>query len=190
MPTTETLWHEYRNRIFRFFAARVKNNAVAEDLTQEVFVRIHRNLPALKEKAALAGWVFQIARNALADHYRKSMHFSPLPPQLPDERDEAAEATRAARENLENCLAPLIDALEEPYKNAVKLADLQGLSQRELAACEGLTLPGAKSRVQRGRAKLRRLLEQCCEFETDRQGNVEGFRVRDPESNCCASFKT
>jgi RNA polymerase sigma-70 factor (ECF subfamily) len=66
----------------------------------------------------------------------------------------------------------MIYSLPEPYRDAVVLTELEGLTQRELANRLGISLSGAKSRVQRGRAQLKQMLDECCTFEFDRRGKV------------------
>jgi RNA polymerase sigma-70 factor (ECF subfamily) len=67
---------------------------------------------------------------------------------------------------------PLLGALPTPYRQALALAEVEGLSQREIAGLEGLSLSGAKSRVQRARRMLRAALLSCCRVELDRHGSV------------------
>ncbi len=78
------------------------------------------------------------------------------------------------------CVAPMVWELLDNYRRAIELTDLEGMTQ---AAAErlGLSLPGAKSRVQRGRARLKKMLLRCCEIETDRRGRVIAFETRDGE---------
>lgn len=160
---------------------RVGDRALAEDLTHEVFERIHRKLYTLKEPEAAPGWVFQIVRHTLIDHHRKSRPTLPLRQEPIDEQGD--DLIRFKREALEECLAPLIEKLPPIYAQAVRLSDLEGLTQQALADRLGLTLPGAKSRIQRGRKQLHTLLKACCVFEQNRHGQIEDFHPHDP--NCC-----
>lgn len=101
-----------------------------------------------------------------------------LPVGLADrEPDESGEAQR----ELARCLTPFIEELPAHYRQAVMLAELQGLTQREVASKLGLSVSGAKSRVQRARQKLQTMLLECCRLEFDRRGGVADYESK---GNC------
>lgn len=75
------------------------------------------------------------------------------------------------------CIRSTIKRLPEKYREALELTEFQGLSQKELSEKLGISYSGAKSRVQRGRRKLKQLLEGCCHIEADRYGNIVDFRI-------------
>ena len=89
-------------------------------------------------------------------------------------REEPAAARTAERE-LARCLLPLMNRLPPAYRRAVTLAELEGLTQREVASSLGLSLSGAKSRVQRGRQMLAESLQDCCRVEFDRRGGIADY---------------
>lgn len=91
-------------------------------------------------------------------------------------------ADRAAEQQIAAFVAGLVDGLPEHYRQAVRLSEIEGHAQREVADRLGLSLSGAKSRVQRGRAILRERLLECCHVELDRRGHVIDFR---PRVACC-----
>jgi RNA polymerase sigma-70 factor (ECF subfamily) len=80
----------------------------------------------------------------------------------------------------------MIEELPDEYQVALRLTELEGLTQQELAARTGLSLSGAKSRVQRGRKMLREMLLACCHFEFDRHGKVIDYY---PECQCCSEVR-
>src|SRR5215203_6636925 len=92
------------------------------------------------------------------------------------------EPPNGARAEMARCIAPLVRGLPDTYRRAIELTELEGMTQAAAAERLGLSLPGAKSRVQRGRARLRTMLLRCCEIETDRRGGVVAFELRDGES--------
>jgi RNA polymerase sigma-70 factor (ECF subfamily) len=100
--------------------------------------------------------------------------------ELPDDlaqppEDFTDEAEKAA---LLASFRRMITELPEPYREAVQLTELEGLTQQELATRLGISLSGAKSRVQRGRAMLKDMLLECCRFEFDRRGGIVGCEPR------------
>lgn len=166
--TLENLWHEFAGKLGRFIRARVSDPATAEDIRQDVFLRIQKRLGQLKDPAKLESWIYLMTRHAIIDHYRARKQTVPVPDSLPVE----TEAQEAEIEDLKAAFRRMIHQLPEPYREAIVLTEWGGLTQRELADHLGLSFSGAKSRVQRGRALLKRMLNECCRFEFDRRGKV------------------
>ncbi|HWN93537.1 MAG TPA: RNA polymerase sigma factor SigZ [Methylomirabilota bacterium] len=168
ITTVENIWHEFAEKLRNFIRRRVGDDATADDILQDVFVKIASRLSTLDDPGKLQGWIFLIARHAVIDHYRTRKETVEVPETLHDESasdDPDIEPLKAA-------FRRMIDALPEPYRAAVTLTELEGLTQKELAARLGISLSGAKSRVQRGREQLRQNLVDCCRFEFDRRGRV------------------
>jgi len=123
--------------------------------------------------------LYQITRNTLTDHYRQRPR--------PGTGLEGIEATVAGDEYdaaalVSASLRDLIDQLPAKYREALVLTEFEGLTQAEMAAALGLSVSGAKSRVQRARAMLRDELLKCCHFEFDRLGHVIDY---EPRLVCC-----
>ena len=157
-----------------FIRSRVGDDADAEDILQEVFIRVHRNLCCLPEPEwhRPESWIYQIARHLIIDHYRRRRELVAIPENWPAEPDMPEEDPEAL---LALSLREMIDELPEPYRQALILTEYQGLSQKQLAERLGISLSGAKSRVQRAREKLRDMLLRCCHFEFDRRGHDCGL---------------
>lgn len=169
-PTTESIWTDLSDDLRQFIRRRVSDPHVAEDLLQETFLRIHRGIDALSDLDRLGAWVYRIARNVIYDHYRTSGRTAPIGDADPVEDGAGLAVTQCG--HAEEWLGGLVAGLPAAYKDAVRLAEFEGVSQREVADRLGLSLSGAKSRIQRGRAILKDELERCCRFEFDRRGNL------------------
>jgi len=192
---TELLWRELRDRLRAFIARRVDNPADVEDLLQEVFLRIHQHLSTVRDTGRLIPWIFQLTRNAITDYYRAASRRHEIPgnslddSKLDTEEHESAPSLHSEEHtshqyDLAPCLTPLIERLPEHYREAVLLVEMEGLPQRELSERLAVSLSGAKSRVQRGRDKLKDLLLHCCQVELDKRGNVMDYQ---PEAEGCGS---
>jgi RNA polymerase sigma-70 factor, ECF subfamily len=166
--TLEHIWQEFAVKLGQFIRSRVTDPATAEDILQDVFVKIHKRLGSLQDPAKLESWIYLIARNAIIDHYRARKETVEVPETLPAE----ADAGDAEFEGLKAAFRRMIESLPEAYREALVLTEYEGLTQSELAQRLGISLSGAKSRVQRGRARLKEMLNQCCTFEFDRRGKV------------------
>jgi len=167
-------WHSYYTQLHPFILKRVQHPQLAQDLVQEVLLRAYLHMERVQQPEKLNAWMYQIARNVVHDHYR-----SGALEKIASEDKEAAEVVEEdLTTRLAACIPLMINELPEPYREAVRLADLEGLSQKELATQLGISYSGAKSRVQRGRAKLRAMLLNCCDIQTDAYGNVIDYSPR------------
>ncbi len=177
---TEYVWKEYHDKLYGFILSRVNEPSVADDILQDVFMRILSKIDSLKDCDKLQSWIYQIARNAIIDYYRSRKKTSELPPALtaPDE-----EFGNRASEDIDACLMPMIRSLPDPYREAVMLSEIEGRTQKEVAEEQGISLSGAKSRVQRGRGMIKEMMFGCCRFEFDKRGNVIDYE-RKGDSDC------
>lgn len=172
----EPIWREYHARLRDFVARRVRDPATADDIVQDVFLKTQEKLGGLRSREKLGGWLFRIARNAIVDHYRARRPQQELPAEL---AAPGAEDDEQARRDIGACLAPMVESLPPAYRQAVVLSELLGRSQKEIARLQGLSLSGAKSRVQRGRALLKERFLECCRIEFDGRGRVIDYEARD-----------
>jgi RNA polymerase sigma-70 factor (ECF subfamily) len=179
-PTADVgaLWRELAAPLRGFLRARVRSQADADDLLQEVFVRIQRRLPELREPAKLQGWVYRIARNVVVDHYRTRKDHAQWS-EATDGAGGAGDGDAEAQDpggrdavDLTPSLRRFIAALPAEQREPLVRHEFQGESMEEIAAALGLTLTATKSRVRRARLQLREMLDACCRFEFDRRGRV------------------
>jgi RNA polymerase sigma-70 factor (ECF subfamily) len=182
-PTTDAIWTHLSSDLRRFIRRRVSDDHVADDLLQETFMRVHRNIAKLKEEDRLAAWVYQIARNVIHDDYRKATNSTVA---LADTNpvDDCDDQMTQLRCRGAGWLDEMIRSLPDGYREAVQLAEIDELSQQEVADRLGLTLSGAKSRIQRGRSMLKGILDQCCRFEFDGRGNMIDYDPK-PDRKVC-----
>jgi RNA polymerase sigma-70 factor (ECF subfamily) len=182
VTTTEEIWETFHTPLRQFIRRRVANEAAAEDLLQDVFLKIHQHGETLREARRLESWIYQIARNSIIDHYRSlrqplerlsASEALDLPDELPDD-DIVSE--------LLPCVQAMVLALPDQDRQALILTEYQGLTQKELGERLGLSFSGAKSRVQRAREKLKQQLLACCHFELDRRGHILDYQ---PRCSCC-----
>jgi RNA polymerase sigma-70 factor (ECF subfamily) len=183
------VWQDFHGQLLAFIGRRVPDRDIAEDILQEVMLRIHRHVGELENSAAVAAWIHQIARNAIADHYRRTAVRRERPSGVVFDSEAAASEPPAGEllSELAACLGPLIERLGSSYRDAITLTELEGLTQTEAAARLGLSVSGMKSRVQRGRGQLRDLLTGCCEIELDRRGAVTGYEPRRGACGCSSA---
>jgi RNA polymerase sigma-70 factor, ECF subfamily len=138
-------------------------------------VKIHRKLPTLRGGERVEAWVWRITRNALVDHFRRTHPSEPLPAELTSNSEPELDAP-----DLSPCVRRFVGELPPDYREAWK-----GLTQQEMAKQLGLSISGAKSRVQRARVQLKEMLLDCCRFELDRRGNVVEMQPRQKKCRAC-----
>ena len=101
--------------------------------------------------------------------------------------DASATEQQDAIRDLTPCLTRMVGLLPDPYREAMQLADFDGLTQQEVADRMRISLSGAKSRVQRARQQLREMLLDCCKVERDARGNVFDYQTTDKSRLYCGS---
>lgn len=178
MAPISTFWNEHKSRLRAYIARRVREKDAVDDILQDVFLKAHSSLHTVKSPGSIAAWLYRIAANAIADHYRAQKPFEEISDELAAPEPELNHIA-----DLASCLRPLIDDMQDIYRVALVLSEIEGLSQQEVADRLGLSLSGAKSRVQRGREKLRQRLFECCDIETGKNG-VVGYELRNPKHGC------
>lgn len=168
--TTESVWSNLSSDLRRFIRRRVPDDHTADDLLQETFVRIHRGLPALEDGDRLTAWGYRIANNVLTDHCRKRAPETGIDETMVAARPE--EPRSLVMKGAARWLDEIIDTLPESSREAIRLSEIGGLTQQAIADRLGISLSGAKSRVQRSRGQLKEVLLKCCRFDLDHHGNV------------------
>ena len=181
-PDIEMVYRDFSTQLRRFISRRVSDPDSVEDILQDVFVRIHTRLDSLQDESKLQGWIYQVTRNTIVDYYRRRVDTAELPESLSylDEPDIQEDASQ----ELLPSIRQMVGSLPEKYRQVVVMTEYQGLTQQEAAERLGLSLSGAKSRVQRAREQLKKMFLDCCHFEFDRLGKVIDYYSRE---TCCAS---
>lgn len=176
--TTVDVWHAFAHHLRAYVRRRLPDPVEAEDVLQEVFLKAHTHLPGLRQPDRVLPWLYRVARSAVVDHVRARRPSVELDEDLPAEAvpedDPGAQIARG--------LGHMVDQLPAIYREAIRLSEIEGLPQAEVARRLGLSLSGAKSRVQRGRQQLLKMLTDCCSFELDHNRRIVDFT---PLPSCC-----
>ncbi|MBI5900521.1 MAG: sigma-70 family RNA polymerase sigma factor [Rhodocyclales bacterium] len=176
MRCIDDAWSRHETELRRFLRHRAGSDAEGDDLLQEVFLR------ALRQKSGLCGidnpraWLFHAARNLLIDRLRLSKAQVPLPEDLAAEPGEAPPAV----DGLSQCLPRVLSELSPEDREALTLCDIEGMTQQDFARLKGITLPAAKSRVQRARTRLKARMTEVCRVSFEASGEVAAFVPRPP----------
>lgn len=177
----ESLYTQLHDQLCLYICSRTGYADEAEDILQDVFLRIHANIDSIRDLNKLEGWIYQVARNCIIDYYRRQRRAVELTEDFPqetvEEDDPYASRIPYVRE--------LVNTLPQPYRQAILLTEYEGLTQKEMADQLGISLSGAKSRVQRARQKIKELMLECCHYEFDMRGAILDYRKK-----CCCCDKS
>lgn len=177
---TNAAWQQIAGELRHYVGRRVADPHAAEDIVQDVFLKLVRRLGQPLEPGPLHAFVFRVARNAVVDHYRRRRPGGELPDDLRDGLAEDAE--RAAMAPLCTSFRSFVHGLPPEQREALLLTEYEGLTQKQVADRLGVAVSTVKSRVQRGRARLKQALLACCSFEFDRRGQIVDWQRRGPGS--------
>jgi RNA polymerase sigma-70 factor (ECF subfamily) len=180
--TIEHVWRTYHDGLRGFILSRVNDRDIADDILQDVFVKVQSGIGALADGSKIKSWTYQIARNTIIDHYRRHRQLEALPDEL---AAPESDITEQARREIESCLLPLIRNLPDPYRRAIEMSEIDGLTQQQVANELNVSLSGAKSRVQRGRRMIKDTLLACCRFEFDHRMTMVDYEAKEAGCEAC-----
>lgn len=169
----EFIWNEYYDQLLLFIRKRVSDKATAEDILQNVFMKMLTHIDSLKDSTKIKSWLFQITRNTIIDHFRKEKKAENITAVVSEENNEAVDDVM---EVVESWVAPFINSLPDKYREALILSELKGMSHKEMAVYLSISHSAAKARVHRGRLLLKQKLTECCIFHTDKYGNILDYK--------------
>lgn len=176
---TLDLWNEMNDRLIHFVNQKVNDMELAKDIVQDVFIKVFSNITNLKNKGKIVPWIYQITRNEVTNYFRNQKYETSS-----DDLPEKEILDENLTSQFSQCIIPMIESLPEKYSEALKLTEIDKLSQKELAERLNISYSGAKSRVQRGREMLKSNLQSCCIINTDKYGDVIDYKVRICQDSC------
>ena len=174
-------WEESKTPLKNFIRGRVSNEEDTEDILQDVFLKLISNVDKLISPKKVHAWIYKTTRNAIIDYYRrnhKNLDYQSLTEELPLVLDEDLTSNK----EIAFCLKNMIEKLPGKYKQAINITVFENHTQKEYSEMVGISISGAKSRVQRARNILKEMVLECCNLEFDSLGNIINYRRR--SSNC------
>lgn len=178
----EEVWNTYSSELRAYIMRRVPDKYEAEDILQEVGIRIQKNACKIRDITNVQAWLYRIAHNLIVDYFRGAAKYSLIEDINEISIQEIAEPENYNKETAE-CLLKLVEFLPSIYKEAIIESDFKGTKQSILGQKLGLSNSGSKSRVQRARKKLKAVLNNCCEVKFDNAGNVIELCNKDKVGN-------
>jgi RNA polymerase sigma-70 factor (ECF subfamily) len=167
------------------YLRRLVGESEAEDVAQEVFVKVHQSLDGFRGESKLSTWIYRIATNTAMDRLRSSSSkIQSASSSLTDEDDPANEIgqmsddnaprldTLLIRKDMNDCIRGIVDSLPENYRTVLVLSDMEGLTNAEICEVLRLSLETVKIRLHRGRKRLQKELETNCHFYRDERNEL------------------
>lgn len=176
-----SIWEGFHKELKAFIQNKTHNSSDSDDILQDAFIRIIRNWDQVNQSKNIRLYLYGIVRNSIYDYFKyksKGYDLIDLKEVFTNEEVENLNATVAHR-----CIKPFIEKLPGHYREALLITEFEDISQKDLAVKLGISYSGAKSRVQRGKEKLKELLLSCCPYRSDIYGNI----INNDNNNCGCS---
>jgi RNA polymerase sigma-70 factor (ECF subfamily) len=167
---TEAIWNKLSSELYFFILKRVKNKNIADEVLQNSFLKIHRNLQTLQNPEKVKAWVFQITRNEISNFFKDETKM------IPGLNSESVTTSEKYEEIC--CFDRFIQNLPQEYNEVMEVVYIQGKKQHEAAELIGISLANVKARIRRAKAILKKNFNECCKFDLNKDGKLIG------ESNC------
>jgi RNA polymerase sigma-70 factor (ECF subfamily) len=166
------VYTQFHQVLLGFIKSKVNNHHDAEDILQNVFIKVASGINDLNRKEKIQSWIYTIARNAIVDHYRSKGNKRGISFEENIADNFTEEEYQDTTKGLDCCLIDFINKLPIEYRDIVVDVEMRGLKQKDLAEKYGLAYSSVRSRVQRGREKLKQILLECCHIKSDSRGNI------------------
>lgn len=173
MNCLTTAWALHEPELRGWARHRLGSTEDTEDLLQDLFLKALRQGERFCSVLNARAWLFEVARNTLADRLRVERNTLALPDDLANTVEESD-----AVDKLTACLPRVLSELADEDREAITLCDLQGMPQADFAKLKGLNLSAAKSRLQRARLRMKQQMTKVCQVQTDSAGHVLDFVPR------------
>ena len=172
------IYTEFHKVLLGFIKSKVNNHEDAEDIVQNVFMKVAGSVGDLNRKEKLQSWIYAIARNSIIDYYRVNGNKKKLVIEGDIAESFSDEEYIDTTKGLDCCLIDFVNQLPDEYRDIIIDVEMNGIKQKDLVEKYNLAYPSIRSRVQRGREKLIQLLLECCNIQWDTRGNILGVQSK------------
>ncbi|WP_339848722.1 sigma-70 family RNA polymerase sigma factor [uncultured Dokdonia sp.] len=173
---TQNIWNTFNDELYFFILKKVKDKDATNDIFQNTFLKIHKNLSQLKNQDKVKAWVFQIARNEINNHYNSESIYV-----------EKLEINKEIPTQIYDhvcCFDTFINDLPKIYKQVIELIYIKGLKQLKVAEELGISLANVKVRIKRAKEILKTKFSECCKYEFNKSGKLIG----EPNCSVCKTY--
>lgn len=186
MKEFNIIWDEFNGKLLNYIRSMVSNEHDAEDILQNVFIKIYNNVDQLDEPSAIQAWIFRIAKNTVIDFYKKKKDVSFEPEKFLNISEELEEDDNLNKEITE-CMKNMIFTLPEKYKQVYDMYENQEMKHKEIAQELDISVSNSKVRLKRAKSIFKDMLVDCCDFEVDSYGNIIEYHQKKDCGGCSGS---
>jgi len=170
-------WKKLNKKLLLCIKKRIKNKEDAEDILQDVYVKLHKNINYLNDEKKIISWVDTITQNTINDYYkktcrRKNINFEEYYKNL------TQEEKNYLNDEILISIKKIISELPKNSKEIIELYVFKKLSHKEICKKLEIKENTSKSRLKRAREKLKNKLNKCCIFQTDKFGNILNYEKK------------
>ncbi len=169
----ETAWKEYSKKLLSFIRTKISSHEDSEDILADVFLKLAKQTELSRIPQKLPNWLYLVTKNTIIDYYRTKRTLETLPEQLIH-----TQPNPQAISTLSACIMPIIKELPDIYKLPIIRSEIDGETHRQVAAELKLSLPAVKSRILRGRKKLKDLMAKRCTLYYDEFGQLIDYNEK------------
>ncbi|GER60241.1 sigma-70 family RNA polymerase sigma factor [Patiriisocius marinus] len=167
---TQNIWEKYNEELYFFILRKTNDKNIANDVFQNTFFKIHKNITHLKSDDKTKPWVFQIARNEIANYYNNESIYV--------EKFDNKTIVQAEKVEEFCCFETFINELPKNYKQVIELVYIDGIKQKDVAIKLEISLDNVKARIRKAKDVLKVKFNECCNYQFNKKGTLIG------ESNC------
>jgi len=168
------LWFEHKAALKGYIHKRIADEDVVNDILQEVLLKVYNFCLSKSGVRNIRSWLFQITQNTITDHYRKNSHFTALT----ENEDHSEDSVNRSFSDAVEFILPMINLLPQEYSLPLKMSDVDGIKQQQIADRLQLGLSATKSRIQRARVMLKDVFAECCIMEMNSAGQLISFEIQ------------
>lgn len=177
------LWDEFHQKLMHYIKTMVNNPCDAEDILQEVFIKIFNNIDQVKTPSAVKPWIYKITKNTVMDFYKKKKDITVLPENL-DMIEQPLENIDNMNNEIAKCMSNMLFALPRKYQDVYNLHENKEMKHKEIAEELHISVSASKVRLNRTKEMLRKKLLNCCDFEVDKYGNIINYHQKGTCTDC------
>lgn len=179
----DELWNEFNEKLLNYVKTMVVNTHDAEDILQNVFLKIFKSIEQIEKESAIKPWIYKITKNTIIDFYKKKKDMSVAPEILYMIEDEIDDIDNM-NEDISNCLINMVFNLPDKYQKVYDLYENKAMKHKEIAEALDISVPASKVRLKRAKDMFKEKLLECCDFEVDKYGNIINYLPKGKCEDC------
>lgn len=183
MHDFDELWNEFNEKLLNYIQSKVANSHDAEDILQNVFIKVFRGIEQLENQSAIKPWIYRITKNTIIDFYKKKKDVSVAPETLYVMEDEYDDIDNM-NDDISKCITNMIFVLPDKYQNVYDMYEKNEMKHQEIADALDISVAASKVRLKRAKDMFREKLLECCDFEVDKYGNIIDYQSKGSCKDC------